>query len=57
VLSPDDQANRAAAEEAVAQALEELLRDADRVQVTDVGNGLQTFSAAFDRTKLPPSDS
>ena len=37
------------------QAFEELFADADQVTVTDLGSGIQSFSACFDLTKNDPA--
>jgi len=55
VLSHDDQAPREEAEKSVEKEFEDFFRDADQVQVTDEGHGLQGFSAKFDLAKKPPT--
>lgn len=53
VLSQDDKLAREEAEKAVEKEFEELFSDAESLEVTDIGQGLQSFSATFDLTKTP----
>jgi hypothetical protein len=52
-LSADDREARRQAEGDLQKEFEAFFGDADRVELTDKGHGLQESSAAFDLTKKP----
>jgi hypothetical protein len=50
-LSPADQSAHREARQSCEQEFEQLFADADEVTLTDLGSGVQSFSAKFDLTK------
>jgi hypothetical protein len=53
-LSPADQSAHMKARQSCEQEFEQLFADADEVTLTDLGSGVQNFSARFDLAKSQP---